>query len=82
MGLDPICLDWREICDGKTDCMNNNVDEPDCYELEMNICSEDEFQCRNGQCVPIIFFRTTLIIQIVWMGPMNTVDLYAQMIRL
>lgn len=56
-GLDPICLDWRDICDGKTDCMNSNIDERDCYELEINICSEDEFQCHNGQCIHMIFFQ-------------------------
>ncbi|CAF1466123.1 unnamed protein product [Adineta ricciae] len=47
-----ICLDWREICDGKWDC-TNGVDEHDCYLLEMNQCdNSSEYRCSNGLCIP------------------------------
>ncbi len=46
------CLDWREICDGKVDCWPEPVDEQQCYELERNECDEDQYRCRNGQCIP------------------------------
>ncbi|CAF2108027.1 unnamed protein product [Rotaria magnacalcarata] len=46
-----FCLDWREICDGKIDCYNWE-DEKDCSELEMNECHDNEYRCRNGQCIP------------------------------
>ena len=29
-----LCLDWREICDGRIDCLNGGVDELRCFELE------------------------------------------------
>ncbi|CAF1403365.1 unnamed protein product [Adineta ricciae] len=47
----PMCLDWREICDGSQDCLNG-MDEVDCWKMEMNICGKHEYQCRNGQCIP------------------------------
>ena len=28
------CLDWREICDGKVDCVNGGSDEEFCLQLE------------------------------------------------
>ena len=46
------CLDWREICDGKVDCWPEPVDEEQCYELEQNKCDEEQYRCRNGQCIP------------------------------
>ncbi|CAF1408465.1 unnamed protein product [Adineta steineri] len=49
------CLDWREICDGKVNCLDNGEDEKYCVELEMNQCEENEYQCRNGMCVNIDF---------------------------
>lgn len=49
------CLDWREICDGKIDCANENIDEHLCYQLEANECAEDEYRCRNGLCIPASF---------------------------
>ena len=49
------CLDWREICDGKQDCVDGE-DEKNCWELEMNECSEDEYRCSNGQCIPWVYF--------------------------
>ncbi|CAF4157154.1 unnamed protein product, partial [Adineta steineri] len=41
------CLDWREICDGKVNCLDGGDDEKYCVELEMNKCEENEYQCRN-----------------------------------
>ena len=52
----PFCLDWREICDGQVDCLDDGVDEMHCLQLEMNQCGDDEFQCHNGMCVPAAFF--------------------------
>ena len=52
-----VCLDWSEICDGKIHCLNNGLDEKDCWKLEVNECENDEFRCLNGQCIPKIFYR-------------------------
>ncbi|CAF2974159.1 unnamed protein product, partial [Rotaria sp. Silwood2] len=53
-----ICIDWREICDGKVDCLDDGQDEMFCAELEMNECSEDEYRCHNGaQCIPKEMFN-------------------------
>lgn len=56
-GGSPICLDWREICDGQVDCFNDGIDEKDCFPLETSRCDEDEFQCHNGMCVPSNFLH-------------------------
>ncbi|UJR07146.1 hypothetical protein I4U23_011434 [Adineta vaga] len=47
-----VCLDWREICDGKCDCFNECQDEMNCWQLEESECQTNDFRCRNGQCVP------------------------------
>ncbi|CAF4427039.1 unnamed protein product, partial [Rotaria sp. Silwood2] len=44
-------LEWRQICDGIVNCQNA-ADELDCHLLEFNKCNTDEFQCRNGMCIP------------------------------
>ncbi|CAF3576821.1 unnamed protein product [Adineta steineri] len=50
-----LCLDWREICDGKMDC-KNGIDEHRCHELEINECNQEtEYRCLNGQCIDKIF---------------------------
>jgi hypothetical protein len=41
-GPNPICLDWREVCDGKIDCLNGSQDEENCFELEINECDKNE----------------------------------------
>ncbi len=56
-GSPPSCLDWREICDGKIDCLDGGTDELACDELESNECTNDEFRCNNGVCVPKEFFN-------------------------
>jgi hypothetical protein len=45
------CLDWREVCDGNIDCWNDAIDEQHCSQLEKSDCQENEFRCRNGQCI-------------------------------
>ena len=56
-GSEFVCLDWREVCDGKVDCVDGGIDEKHCFELEMNECEEDEYRCQNGLCVAHVFFR-------------------------
>ena len=56
----PSCLDWREICDGKIDCLDGGADERDCDELDSNECTKDQYRCRNGLCVPNDFFNDNL----------------------
>ncbi|CAF3057943.1 unnamed protein product [Rotaria sp. Silwood2] len=52
-----LCLDWRQICNGKVDCMNGE-DEQWCETLEMTTCADDEYRCHyGGQCIPRIFAR-------------------------
>ncbi|CAF1139291.1 unnamed protein product [Adineta steineri] len=46
----PLCLDWREICDGIQRC-SNGTDEENCDKLEFNECEDDEFRCTNGMCI-------------------------------
>ena len=49
-----LFLEWRHICDGVTQCQNG-ADELHCHLLEFHKCEENEFQCRNGMCIPIEF---------------------------
>ncbi|CAF1541220.1 unnamed protein product [Rotaria sordida] len=56
-GPSPACLDWTEICDGQVDCIDDKVDEKDCWKIEIHVCQDDEFQCSNGQCIPMAFYR-------------------------
>jgi hypothetical protein len=49
-----LCLEWRQVCDGIMNC-EDGVDERNCELLEFNQCTLDEFQCRNGMCVPHAF---------------------------
>ena len=46
-----VCLDWSDICDGKIDCIDDGIDERDCWQLEINQCQENEHRCADGQCV-------------------------------
>jgi hypothetical protein len=47
-----ICLDWREICNGRIDCIDGGADETECFQLEFSICDENEFRCHTGMCIP------------------------------
>ncbi|CAF4128023.1 unnamed protein product, partial [Adineta steineri] len=49
-----LCLEWRQICDGISQC-DDGADETNCYLLEFNHCEKDEYQCRNGMCIPTEF---------------------------
>ncbi|CAF1691608.1 unnamed protein product, partial [Adineta ricciae] len=33
----------------------NGVDEQDCWQMETNQCKENEYRCRNGQCISSVF---------------------------
>lgn len=59
-----LCLDWRDICDGRQQCING-TDEEACDLLEFNECDEDEYRCSNGMCIPSVYFldgKTTISI--------------------
>jgi hypothetical protein len=47
-------LEWWQICDEITE-RDNAIDESDCHLLEFQKCESDEFQCRNGMCIPLEF---------------------------
>lgn len=54
-----ICLGWREICNGRIDCLNGGQDEASCFELEINECKENEYRCHNGLCISNYFVKGT-----------------------
>jgi hypothetical protein len=56
-GISNICLDWREICNGRIDCLNGGINEEQCFQLEINECLENEYRCHNGQCIPKEFLK-------------------------
>jgi hypothetical protein len=45
------------VCDGDIDCWNGGIDEQHCIQLEMNECQDNEYRCRNGQCIPNDFLQ-------------------------
>jgi len=55
-GTRSICLDWTDICNGQINCLNDGIDEKDCWQLEVNQCNDDEYRCTNGICIPNIFY--------------------------
>ncbi|CAF0752094.1 unnamed protein product [Adineta steineri] len=57
LGGSSMCLDWRDICDGRIDCLNGGVDENQCFNLEINECNENEYRCHNGLCIPKTFLE-------------------------
>ena len=59
-GSTSACLDWTEICDGGIDCLNDGIDEENCWQLEINDCGENEYRCDSGQCVHKIFLHDDL----------------------
>jgi hypothetical protein len=56
-GPPPSCLDWREVCDGKIDCLDGGGDELRCEQIYLNECADDEYRCRNGLCILNSFFQ-------------------------
>ncbi|CAF3769027.1 unnamed protein product [Rotaria sp. Silwood1] len=46
-GDKPFCLDWREVCDGCIDCMNEGLDEAYYFDMAINECEENEYRCHN-----------------------------------
>ena len=56
-GATMSCLHWSEICNGEIDCLNDGLDERDCWQLETNECKDDEYRCSNGQCIPQSFYH-------------------------
>ena len=56
-GAEAMCLDWREICVGRIDCLNDGIDESQCFELQINECNEGEYRCHNGLCIPKSFLE-------------------------
>ncbi|CAF1109410.1 unnamed protein product, partial [Adineta steineri] len=61
-GLESVCLDWSDICDGKIDCFDHGQDEEHCWQLEINECTDDQYRCDNGQCIPETFYQDGKII--------------------
>jgi len=45
-----LCLNWRDICDGRQNCING-TDEKNCDLLEFNECEENEYRCLDGMCI-------------------------------
>jgi hypothetical protein len=85
----PLCLDWREICDGIQRC-SNGIDEENCDKLEFNECEDDEFRCTNGMCISeefwldgkynvgssknfLLHILFSQVILIAWIGAMNII---------
>ena len=71
----PLCLDWREICDGKIDCINGE-DEHECNQLEMTECNTNEYRCHyGGQCIPKTFEKDSRL-SIDCLDGSDEIDIY------
>ena len=51
----PMCLDWRDISNGISQCQGA-YDEENWDKLEFNECENNEFRCTNGMCIPEQFW--------------------------
>jgi hypothetical protein len=77
----PLCLDWREICDGVQRCLNG-IDEENWDKLEFNECEDGEFRCTNGMCIPEQFwldgksqrFSNASVTLIIFIGDLDCMD--------
>ena len=47
-GTTSICLDWTDICNGQINCLNDGIDEKDCWQLEVNQCND---QTHTSDCL-------------------------------
>ncbi|XP_071953010.1 uncharacterized protein [Antedon mediterranea] len=45
------CVSQETVCNGKSDCSDGS-DEQDCDEFK---CRENEFQCANKRCIPLVW---------------------------
>ena len=54
LGSTLLCIDWVNICDGYIQCIDG-IDEEYCWQMEINQCKENEYRCRNGQCIPSVY---------------------------
>ncbi|UJR34410.1 hypothetical protein I4U23_021817 [Adineta vaga] len=61
LGSTSLCLDWNHICDNVIQCMNGE-DEEHCWQMETNECTDEEFRCKNGQCISSIFLNDDIYI--------------------
>lgn len=52
-GPSPSCLDWREICDGKIDCLDGGLDEEYCWQLEI----EQNQALSHRRCISEAYYR-------------------------
>ncbi|CAF4433686.1 unnamed protein product, partial [Rotaria socialis] len=55
-GGSSMCLDWREVCDGRIDC----IDEAHCFQVEVNDCDVNEYRRHNGLCISDEFLTDNL----------------------
>ena len=56
-GSSSSCLDWREICDGKVDCLDGGLDEEHCWIMEMESYVQDDDLLGNKKCISERYFR-------------------------
>ena len=63
-GPSPSCLDWREICDEKVDCLDGGLDEEHCWQLESQGYLLDEDPLANRRCLSEIFLRDDSLVDI------------------
>ncbi|CAF0798585.1 unnamed protein product [Adineta steineri] len=56
LDISSLCVDWSDICNNIIQCING-IDEEHCSQLEVNECKDDEYRCKNGQCVPSVFYN-------------------------
>ncbi|UJR19685.1 hypothetical protein I4U23_022819 [Adineta vaga] len=68
-------LEWRHICDGFIQCQNG-ADELNCQLLEYFQCEPDEFQCRNGMCIPSEFAFDAMPDCLDWSDEQELDELY------
>ena len=61
-GSSRLCLDWTDICNEQIDCTDDGIDEKYCWQLLVNECNADEYQCRNGECIPKLFYKDQQLI--------------------